>query len=332
MIAINVEQRSPEWLAWKCRGVGASESGSIAAAIGLLPQPAAWMDTIQELWEHKVGLRPPKKMHPGMMRGTVYEEDAVAFHKAQTGLSTTPICGEMDGHTFVQSSFDGVTFTDSFQIEVILETKVPNEEVMGLAGQGIVVPYYQPQCAHQCLAAWGHPDCWPQGAEHHFVAFQPETNVGHLVVVRADQYKKLASELLPAIQSFWRNVEEKLPPCGDAWLQAAIRYRLAAVALEQAKAMEEAAKEALLAAYPQGEVKTFSGGGVTVTKSSKAGSIQYAQYVKDQNVPAEALEKYRGKESSSVRITVNEKTPMPQLSDAVTLALKESKRDLLLAA
>jgi putative phage-type endonuclease len=325
MVPISHEQRSPEWLAWKKAGIGASEAGSIASSCGILTTPSAWMDTIQELWEYKVGLRAPKKMHPGMMRGVAYEDDAVDAYHALTSNSTSPICGEMDGVPYVQASLDGITF----DMSVILETKIPNQEVMDMAANNVVVPYYEPQCAQQCLVAWGHPDQWPVGAEHHFYAYQPETNIGHLVAVKSGHYKKMASDLLPAIASFWKNVEEKLPPCGDVWLQAAIKYRIAAAAFEQAKALEEAAKQTLLDAFPESAGKSWSGGGVTVTKSTKAGNIQYAQYVKDQNVPEDALEKYRGKASSSVRVTVNEKTPMPELSDAVKIAIGETKSDVV---
>jgi putative phage-type endonuclease len=325
MNPISFEQRSPEWLNWRNTGVGASETGSIAAACGVLPLPAAWMDTIQELWEFKVGLRPPRKMHPGMMRGVVYEDEAIDAYHLHTSNSTSPICGEMDNIPYIHASLDGITF----DMAVIVETKVPNQDVMDVAESGLVIPYYQPQCAHQCLVAWGHPDQWPVGAEHHFFAYQPETNIGHLVAVKADRYKSMADAMLPAITAFWNNVENRLPPCGDVWLQAAIKYRIAAAAAEQAKALEEAAKETLLNAFPQSAGKTWSGGGVTVTKSSKVGSIQYAQYVKDQNVPETELEKYRGKSSSTVRITVNEKTPMPEVSDAVKIALGEDKSDVI---
>lgn len=319
MLAITFEQRSQEWLAWKKCGVGASESGSIAAAIGLLPEPTSWMSTIQELWEYKVGLRPPKQMHPGMMRGVTYEDEAINAYEKVSGISTSPICGEMDGNSEVQASFDGVTFDQ----KIILEIKVPNQKVMDLAKNNLVVPYYEPQCAHQCLVAWGHPDAWPQDGEHHFFAYQPETKTGHLVVVQPNKYKDLAISLLPAIKAFWGNVQDKIAPCGDMWLQAAIRYRIAAAALEQAQHIEKEAKEVLLSAFPKGATKTFSGGGVTVTKSSKPGAISYASYIKDLKVPETALEKYRGDPSSSVRITINEKTPMPALTEAVKIALQE---------
>lgn len=317
MLAITVEQRSIEWLQWKKNGVGASESGSIAAAIGLLPEPAPWMSTIQELWEYKTGLRPPKQINPGMIRGVLYEDDAVSAYENLTGLQTSPICGEMDGNPQVQASLDGITLDQ----QIILETKIPNQEVMDLAKSGSVVPYYQPQCAHQCLVTWGHPDLWPQNAQHHFYVYQPESKIGHLVAVEANKYKHLAASLLPAIQTFWKNVEEKIAPCGDAWLQAAIRYRIAAAAFEQAKAIESEAKEVLLAAFPKTVQKKYSGGGVTVTKSSISGKISYADYIKDLNIPEGSLEKYRGKPSSSVRLTVNDDAPIPKLSDAVKLAL-----------
>jgi putative phage-type endonuclease len=325
MKAIVFDQRSYDWLNWKKGGVGASESGSIAAAIGLLPEPASWTDTIQTLWEHKVGLRPPKKMHPGMMRGVMYEDDAIDSYHTLTGNTTSPLCGEMDKDPFIQASFDGLTF----DLSVILETKVPNQDVIDLAASKIVAPYYVPQCAHQCMVAWGHPDEWPANSEHHFYAYQPETNTGHLVARPSNDYKQLAEKMYPAIQAFWQNVLDRVPPCGDTWLQAAIRYRIASAALDRAKADEEDAKAILLDAFPKMEVRTYSGGGVTVTKSTKAGKIQYAKYVKDKNINEADLEKYRGKSSNAVYITVNENTPMPNISDAVQLAIGQTKDDLV---
>lgn len=69
------------------------------------------------------------------------------------------------------------------------------------------------------------------------------------------------------------------------------------------------------------DVKTFSGGGVTVTKSTKKGSISYSDYVKSKSVPEEELEPFRGKSSSTVRVTIDEKAPMPEMSEAVQLAV-----------
>ena len=320
MKSINLDQRSFEWTQWRKNGVGASESGSIAAACGLLNKPAPWMDTIQAVWETKVGLAPYQKSHHAMARGVVYEKDAVALYQSKTNVLTSPLCGEMDGHPNVMASFDGLSIDQL----VILETKIPGQDTINLAELGIVDPVYEPQCAHQCLVAWGHPDLWPQGSEHHYFAYQPETDTGHLVAHPSAKYKQLAEKLLPEIEKFWECVAKRIPPCGDAWLQAAIKYRIAKEAFDVAKALEEAAKEALLKCVPDDAPKSFSGGGVTATKSSRVGSIDYEAFLASIDVDAKSAEAFRGSSSEFMKLTISKKQAPPQMSQAVQLALSLS--------
>ncbi len=318
--SINLDQRSFEWAQWRKNGVGASESGSIAAACGLLKTPAPWMSTIQAMWETKVGLAPYKKSHHAIARGVVYEKDAVARYQSKTNILTSPLCGEMDGHANVIASFDGLSIDQM----VILETKIPGQETMDLAELGVVDPVYEPQCAHQCLVAWGHPDLWPQGSEHHYYAYQPETDTGHLVAHPSSKYKLLAEKLFPEIQKFWECVEKRIPPCGDPYLQAAIKYRIAKEAFDVAKALEEAAKEELLKCVPDDAPKSFSGGGVMATKSSRAGTIDYEAFLASIKVDIKVAEEFRGSPSQFTKLTISKKQAPPQMSDAVQLALSLS--------
>lgn len=322
MIPVNIEQRTPQWHAWRSGGVGASDSGSIAAAIGLLPHPAAWMHTIQELWEIKMGMRPPKAIHNGMLDGVRFEDEAIDQYHRMTGISTSPMCAEMDGMSHIMASLDGI----SMDTNIVLEAKVPSEEVFEMAAKNIVVPYYEPQCAHQGLVTWGHPEEWPPEAEHHFLAYRPEIKKSHLVVRKASQYRELAEQLLPAINGFWGHIQRKSAPCGDVWMQAAIRYRIALADLKNAKKNSDLAKAALIELMPE-KVKSTSGGGLKATQSVKAGKISYSAYVQTLDVDPAVLEEYRGDSYNSVRITVDNKSAIPNFTDSVYIEMVDGDED-----
>lgn len=315
MKIISLSQHSDEWHAWRKAGIGASEAGSIAADAGLV-KPASWMDTTHDLWEKKLGRQAPTAWNPAMQRGTDGEDAAAALYTQMTGNMISPVCAEMDEFPFVHASFDGL----SWEGDLFAEIKCPSKAVFELAEQGIVVDYYKPQLAQQALVAWGHPDQWNLANQVHFFAYIPEEDRGALVKLTAGDLKDLALALLPLLGEFWSHVEEETEPCGDAWLAAAERYKAAEAELAEIKAIHEIAKQRMISLLPEG-TKKRSGGGVTVSRSTKAGSISYAQCVKDLKVAEADLEKYRGEESTSYRITVSEKNGLPELTDAVKFAL-----------
>lgn len=259
-----------EWHAWRKGGVGGSDAPIIAADVGLLTQKPAWMKSVNHLFLVKTGQRQEEDLsdNPAVRRGKENEEPARRLFEEQTGILLSPCFGEMESHPFVRASFDGMTFEQ----DAIAEIKVPSAKVHDLAKFGHVIEYYKPQIAHQALVAWGHPDGWEDQTTF-FLSYAPETGDLAIVEKPAKDYRAMAEKLLQAEASFWASVEQAVPPCGTEWVEAAARYIEAVTRLDLAKAETDAAKGHLVDLL--GNSRKMEGGGVSVSRSIKAGSVDY---------------------------------------------------------
>lgn len=294
-----------EWHAWRQAGIGGSDAPIIAAEAGLLADKPAWMKSANHLYLLKTGQREQEDLsnNPAIRRGKENEEPARQLFEEQTGILLSPCFGEMESHPFVRASFDGMTF----EHDVIAEIKVPSQKVHDLAKFGRVVEYYKPQLAHQALVAWGHPESWTNQTAF-FISYVPETGELAIVEKPAKDYRGLAEKLLEAEAKFWASVEEAVPPCGAEWIEAAARYMAVNIQLDMAKADAELAKARLIELLGSG--KKMEGGGVSLVRSVKAGSVDYSTILKelmpgksDDDIKA-FCEKYRkeGSETLTVRI------------------------------
>lgn len=287
MQVVNIEQRSAAWYAWRAAGIGASESAPIAAAAGLI-DPAAWMDTDQEVWERKVGKRLGDVENWAMARGKEYEDAARMLYTAMTGIAVSPMCGEMDGYPFIRSSYDGMTMDGSLFCEI----KIPGMKVHELAQQGVVVEYHRPQLVHQALTAFGHVDSWDRTAPIHFFSYVPEIEDGALVECKAGDFVDLAVKLFPELLKFWEKVESNTPPVGDIWMQAAKRFLQADLELSYATAAHEVARAAMISLLPE-KSRTQRGGGVTVTRVLKDGEVNIAAAMRSLALQDDQLESFK---------------------------------------
>ena len=265
-----------EWHAWRQGGIGGSDAAIIAAEAGLLADKPAWRKSANHLYLLKTGQKEQEDIsnNPAVRRGKENEEPARQLFEQQTGILLSPCFGEMESHPFVRASFDGMTF----EHDVIAEIKVPSQKVHDLAKFGRVVDYYKPQIAHQALVAWGHPESWTDQMTF-FISYVPET--GELAVVEkaVKDYRDLAEKLLDAEARFWASVEQVVPPCGNEWIEAAASYVVVNTRLELAKAEVETAKIKLVELL--GSSKKMEGGGVSLIRSAKAGSVDYQAVLKE---------------------------------------------------
>lgn len=294
-----------EWHTWRQGGIGGSDSVIIAAEAGLVEDKPAWVKSANHLYLLKTGQKEQEDLsnNPAVRRGKENEEPARQLFEKQTGIFLSPCFGEMESHPFVRASFDGMTF----EHDVIAEIKVPSQKVHDLAKFGRVVGYYKPQLAHQALVAWGHPESWTDQTTF-FISFNPEEDDLVFVEKPAKDYRKLAEKLLEAEAAFWASVEQVVPPCGNEWVEAAARYVSLNTQLDLAKAEVDVAKSRLVELLGSG--KKMEGGGVSLIRSSKAGSVDYMAAVKglmpdktDEEIK-EFFERYRkeGSETLTVRI------------------------------
>lgn len=294
-----------EWHAWRQNGIGGSDAPIIAGDAGLLSDRPSWLKSANWLYLIKTGQKEQEDLsnNPAVRRGKENEEPARKLFEEQTGILVSPCFGEMESHSFVRASFDGLTF----ERDVLAEIKVPSQKVHDLAKFHRVVDYYKPQLAHQALVAWGHPESWSDQMTY-FISYVPET--GELVYVDkpVKEYRALAEKLFEAEVKFWESVANTVPPCGAEWLEAASRYITVVSQLDSVKAEADVAKGRLVELLGSG--KKMEGGGVSLIRAPKVGSVDYQAVLqellpgKSKDEIAEICERHRkdGSETLTVRI------------------------------
>lgn len=188
------------WHNWRAEGIGASDSIHTACKAGLTKKKPSWANS-NKLLAQKLGLAKPTAMNSFMQKGIDLESTARRRFEEDTGLIMMPTFGQMDSHPFMRASFDGVSF-----FKDILEIKCPSEEIHNLAKSGVVVPYYLPQMAHQCLVLHGEPRNWTGNERVFFATYNPDDLEGNdlaIVSMVSGQLKHLASQLLNANTNFF---------------------------------------------------------------------------------------------------------------------------------
>lgn len=105
MKLIELDQRTPEWKAWRKAGITATESRVI---MGSDP----WK-TPYRLWMEKTGRADPPDLSnvPAVRYGVMMEDHARELFEAEINDIITPCCGESDEDPIFRASFDGLTMT-----------------------------------------------------------------------------------------------------------------------------------------------------------------------------------------------------------------------------
>lgn len=266
---------TPEWHAWRAKGIGGSEAGAIAADAGLIDNPAAWMPSLHRLWLLKTGQAQAKPMNLVMQRGRDGEKAARIAFEERTGIMMSPVFGEMDDHPVVRASLDGMSLGG----DEILEVKCPALAVHEMAKAGEVVEYYLPQLAHQGMVAWGHPGGWTHDQRFFFATYLPPTADLAIVEMRAPQLAALAFRLLGAELHFWGLVEARTAPAGGEWVDLARRFILAERELAAAQQCREDLRLQLIELL--GNEKRMEGGGVLAYRNPVTGKVNADKVLED---------------------------------------------------
>jgi putative phage-type endonuclease len=140
MRVANYEQGTEEWLAWRRQGIGASEIGTI---MGDNPY-----ETLTQIWEFKIGLRPPKTQSAAMIRGHRLEPAIRrVYETAIAGADFKPFCAEHDTLPWIMASLDGLSQSQTR----VLEIKATSSMTVWLENSFGLVTYYWWQCQQQLL-------------------------------------------------------------------------------------------------------------------------------------------------------------------------------------
>jgi len=276
-------QLSEDWFS-KRRPITGSR---ISTALGKNPwnKPE---DLIRELVRQEKGERREFDGNIATRWGTAHEIDGLNWYEAETGnmvakhdISIHP------SHDFISYSADGLTADGLIEIKAPFSQKIPNE-----------VPEHYWLQVQLGMEVLNLPSCafiyWTEKKQKLF---------------KIERDKEWFAGILPDLEMFRdyylseinnpAHLEPLVSPLeGKESEYAVIAYLSAKRALEAAAYIEKQAKKALIETAGNKSAKGF---GITLSKVERQGSIQWAKWAKDNDV--EPDEKYRGKPSSSFRIT-----------------------------
>lgn len=185
-----MEQNTPEWLAFRRKGIGASD---VAAIIGVSP----W-STPYQLWLDKTGRKPAFEGNSATIRGQELESKARSRYELEALEDMPPGISIHPKYEICRASLDGIRSDN----KLILELKCPGEKSHAVAMSGVIPEHYIAQIQFQ-LAVTGADLC-------HYFSFGPdETSI--LIEVKPDI--KMQGELILAALTFWEKyVETDIAP------------------------------------------------------------------------------------------------------------------------
>lgn len=180
---VDLAQGTPEWLAWRSGGIGASDAPVI---MGENP----WK-SVDELLATKLGLRGENEPNEAMLRGLQLEPEARDLYITKTGRTVSPACVQSLHYEWLRASIDGMTDVG----DAIMEIKCGESAYRKVSQKRRIPDYYYGQVQH-ALAVTGLK-------EMDFWCYWPEKEPLIVVVPRDDEY---IERLLKAEQAFWQRV------------------------------------------------------------------------------------------------------------------------------
>ncbi len=180
---VDLDQGSPEWHAWRSRGIGASDAPAI---MDENPWKSREWLLKEKLNESKV------RMNEAMRRGTQLEPEARSRYERFTGIKVRPVCLESKEIDWMRASLDGLAHDGN----TVIEIKCGTSAYKHATNKGRPPGYYIGQLQH-ILAVTGlsRIDFWC------YLPGRPEI---HLPIDRDDGY---IERLIETESKFWEELE-----------------------------------------------------------------------------------------------------------------------------
>ena len=179
-----LDQGTPQWLAWRHNGIGASDAPVI---LGESPYKTA-----DQLFDEKVGVVRDGGQNAAMARGTYLEPAARTAYCSALSRKVASACLQSTNHDWLRASVDGISDCGAFLVEI----KCGLSAYRKTAQTRRPPDYYHGQLQH-ALAVTGLD-------EIDFWCYWPGCNSVHVTVKRDEPYIK---KLLAAEEEFWRRVQ-----------------------------------------------------------------------------------------------------------------------------
>jgi putative phage-type endonuclease len=271
---VNLVQDSAEWHEHRRNHRNASETPIV---LGVSP----W-NTPYQLWQQKLGLAKPE-VNGAMLRGTELEPAERAAYERLTGLVMKPLV-LVDGE--YSASLDGFTLAGDRIVEIKCPLKGRESSLWKAIEARSLPEHYQWQVQHQLMVT----------KTNIADVFVFDGTDGVIFPVAPD------AALWPRIRSAWDEfaryvAEAQAPPLTDRdtrigddpeWLEAAARYVALRTAYDELSAKCDEAKARLILAT---HVREY-GGGVSVTRVWKRGSIDYKALPRPRQPPTESVDQF----------------------------------------
>lgn len=285
---IDLEQRSPEWLAWR-RNLGmASEA---AAMLGISPY---FPRTPADLWAVKSGAASVYET-PAMRQGAALEGRALEMLQHRVQIEFQPACYQRGR---LGASLDGIDFDAITVAEVKVPAKGSQSALYQIVQAGRVPDHYMAQVQQQL---------WVSGASLAYFGVYA-VDIDDLVFIVMPPDHEWINRIIAGWGVFWATAEAgTIPPNREQrsdteWLIAAREYREAKSVVDIHELIAERAK-ARLAELSGGA--SCEGGGIKYTVSERKGSIDYKAALAD-IAPGADVEPYRKAGGTVARITVED--------------------------
>jgi len=279
-VRLNLIQGTPEWLSYKKKSIGASDSSAILGCGFLTPY---------QLWEQKIGLTTTEMNH-AMSEGVRLEPIARANLQEHFGFELEAPVYQHDDIDYMIASLDAYNEKERCLIEIKC-----GSSSYAKADVGIIPDYYYAQMQHQ-LEVVGLD-------KMHYYCFNGEKGI-LLEVNRDTPYIK---SLLEAEKKFWDCLRDFVPPpltdkdyvkiMTDEALDASIKLESVKEQIEALTEQEKALREQILR-LADGRNSII--GRQKVTKVISQGHVNYKEIPQLKDVD---LNKYRKAPSTSFRIT-----------------------------
>ncbi len=188
MAEISLTQNTSEWLAYRKRHIGASETPYI---MGSSPYVTPY-----QLWVRKKGLIPDVEMTPAMQRGKDLEPIALAEFEEIHNIFMTPKVFVSEEYPWMMASMDGVSLCGKVAVEI----KCPGKKNHELALSGKIPEEYIYQLQHQMIVL----------KLDSMLYFSFDGQKGVTLVAKKDPV--LAEKCIFHTHAFWQSILNDEPP------------------------------------------------------------------------------------------------------------------------
>lgn len=285
MKTIDYEQNSPAWQEWRSSVYGASDA---AAMLDISPYKSR--DTL--LQEKATGNSAPVSdwMKALFAAGHAAETAIMPVLEARIGEPLYNLVGEIDDH--IAASFDGITYDHKTIVEhKLLRNSTASRKRFDMAARGELAEHDMAQVQQQLLVSGAERClfCVSDGTEQNLAIAEVLPDADWFTRIKAG-WAHFSADLL----AYRPNHED------EAFIQAAAEWRAIKAQQAELEEAEKAARQRLETLGEESGQKTLKGGGITLTRATRKGSVDYSKIPELQGID---LEPYRKAGSSYWKIT-----------------------------